>query len=113
VGTVHGLAERMHKQERRLRRQIAALAVGVPPARRFVAWLLDDRTRLYRVPLGMGLVSGGFLGFLPILGFWMLPLGLLLLALDLPFLRPPVSHASIRFRRWFRGWRRRRAGEPR
>jgi hypothetical protein len=27
---------------------------------------------------------GGAFGFLPILGFWMLPLGLALIALDLP-----------------------------
>jgi hypothetical protein len=37
------------------------------------------------------LMVGGVFGFLPILGFWMLPLGLALLALDLPFLRPPLA----------------------
>jgi len=37
------------------------------------------------------LVVGGLFGFLPILGFWMVPLGLALLALDLPFLRGPLA----------------------
>jgi len=37
-----------------------------------------------RTAAGLLLVIGGVLGFLPILGFWMLPLGLLLIALDIP-----------------------------
>ncbi|SFO57497.1 hypothetical protein SAMN04488056_108149 [Cohaesibacter marisflavi] len=40
-----------------------------------------------RKVLGVLLILGGILGFLPILGFWMLPLGLLILSIDLPFLR--------------------------
>ena len=37
--------------------------------------------------LGAALIVGGILGFLPILGFWMLPLGLMVLSIDLPYLR--------------------------
>jgi fatty acid desaturase len=37
------------------------------------------------------LIFGGFLGFLPVLGFWMVPLGLVLLAVDLPALQPPLA----------------------
>src|SRR5262249_26383038 len=37
--------------------------------------------------LRMTLVCGGLLGFLPIVGFWMLPLGLVLLADDVSALR--------------------------
>jgi hypothetical protein len=44
-----------------------------------------------RIPLAIGLLVGGTLGFLPILGFWMLPLGLALLAIDLPFLQSPLA----------------------
>ena len=44
-----------------------------------------------RVPLALVLMAGGFVGFLPVLGFWMLPLGLALLALDLPFMRSPMA----------------------
>ena len=35
-----------------------------------------------RVALGIALVLGGTLGFLPVVGFWMLPLGILVLAHD-------------------------------
>ena len=34
---------------------------------------------------------GGVFGFLPILGFWMLPLGAALIALDLPFTRKKIE----------------------
>jgi hypothetical protein len=44
-----------------------------------------------RIPLAIGLMIGGVLGFLPVLGFWMLPLGLALLAVDVPFLRGPLA----------------------
>ena len=40
-----------------------------------------------RVALGIGLIAGGTLGFLPVLGFWMIPLGLLVLSQDLPVVR--------------------------
>jgi hypothetical protein len=40
-----------------------------------------------RLFLGIPLILGGFLGFLPILGFWMVPLGAVLVALDVPPLR--------------------------
>jgi hypothetical protein len=43
--------------------------------------------RWLRIPAGLLLICGGFLSFLPILGIWMLPLGFLLLAEDLPMLR--------------------------
>ena len=36
------------------------------------------------------LILAGFVGFLPILGFWMVPLGLLLIAQDVPFLQRPI-----------------------
>jgi hypothetical protein len=44
-----------------------------------------------RIPVGFALVLGGFAGFLPIFGFWMLPLGILLIAQDVPFIRPPLA----------------------
>jgi|FEC22Drversion2_1045045.scaffolds.fasta_scaffold01002_1 hypothetical protein len=45
------------------------------------------RSRWLRLMLGVLLVIGGLFGFLPILGFWMAPLGLLLLSVDLPPVR--------------------------
>ena len=44
--------------------------------------------RLVRIALGVALVIlGGFFGFLPVLGYWMVPLGFLILATDLPPIR--------------------------
>ena len=40
-----------------------------------------------RKTAGIALVIGGMLWFLPVLGFWMLPLGLTLLAVDWPWAR--------------------------
>ena len=36
----------------------------------------------FRLPIGLVLMAGGFVGFLPILGFWMIPLGAAVAALD-------------------------------
>ena len=44
-------------------------------------------SRPLRVGLGVLLILGGFLGFLPILGFWMIPLGLVVLSIDIPYVR--------------------------
>jgi hypothetical protein len=35
-----------------------------------------------RLPVGLLLIAGGLLGFLPVLGFWMIPLGVAVAALD-------------------------------
>ena len=52
---------------------------------------------IVRSLLGLVLVAFGVLGFLPILGFWMIPLGLALVALDIP----PLEHWMItRLQRW-------------
>lgn len=40
-----------------------------------------------RKAIGVLLVAGGLFGFLPVLGYWMLPLGLALLAVDFPLAR--------------------------
>jgi purine-cytosine permease-like protein len=42
---------------------------------------------IVRMFIGVILILGGFLGFLPILGFWMIPLGLMVLSIDLPIVR--------------------------
>ena len=36
----------------------------------------------FRLPVGLLLISLGVFGFLPILGFWMIPLGIAVAALD-------------------------------
>ena len=62
-----------------------------PRLARFVGWLRQPSSRLVRIPLAILLVFGGIFSFLPILGLWMLPLGLLLIAQDLPFLQKPTA----------------------
>jgi hypothetical protein len=62
--------------------------------------LRDPERRWLRVPIGIALILGGTVGFLPVLGFWMIPLGLSLLALDFP--------AAAKANRWIE--RKARAG---
>ncbi|MEM5472657.1 hypothetical protein WNZ14_13050 [Hoeflea sp. AS60] len=59
-----------------------------------------------RIALGGGLVVGGIFGFLPVLGFWMVPLGLLVLSQDLPVVRRWRRSFVVRMER--RGGKRRR-----
>jgi hypothetical protein len=56
-------------------------------ARSAVRFLRRPANRWFRIPIGILLTFGGILGFLPILGFWMLPIGLALFADDVPLLR--------------------------
>ena len=100
----------MGKEARRLRRQFDALGRAAPPSRRLVDYLLRDRFRLVRLPLALLLILGGLLSILPIFGLWMLPLGLMLLSVDIPLLRPGVSGALIRLRRRASLWGRRARG---
>ena len=48
---------------------------------------------------------------LAVLGFWMVPLGALLLAQDIPFLRRPVLQSSVE-REWIK-WKSQRSRLPR
>lgn len=50
----------------------------------------------YRIPAGIALTLGGVVGFLPILGFWMVPLGLAVLAQDVPVMPPPLARLLAR-----------------
>ncbi|SDI50410.1 hypothetical protein [Alloyangia pacifica] len=54
--------------------------------RRMQHFLVHVRRRVppgLRLVLGLLLICGGILGFLPILGFWMIPLGFAVAMLDL------------------------------
>ncbi len=65
------------------------------------------QSRLGRLGLGWALIAGGILGFLPILGFWMIPLGLFVLSVDSPMLRRQRRLLATRVGRWRRGGRER------
>lgn len=62
-------------------------------AARLVRWIRQPGSRWVRLAVALLLIAAGFVGFLPILGFWMVPLGLLLVARDIPILRPPLARA--------------------
>jgi hypothetical protein len=68
--------------------RIERLIDRLPKAsRRAIRWLRRPSSRWVRIPAGVLLVGGAFLSVLPFFGIWMLPLGLMLLAEDLPPLR--------------------------
>lgn len=96
------------KENARLHRQFDRLSRRVPFSAGFLGWIRRPSSRFVRFPLGILLILGGIFSFLPVLGIWMLPLGLLLLALDLPFLQGPLNSLSLRIQRRWTNWRRRR-----
>ncbi|WP_246233268.1 hypothetical protein [Aurantimonas aggregata] len=56
--------------------------------------------RATRVSLGIALTIGGILGFLPILGFWMIPLGLIILSVDFAIVRRARRRTAVKWGRW-------------
>ena len=77
------------------------------PALRARFWRLYHRSQGYGrryIPPGLRFLAGfllivmGLLGFLPVLGFWMIPLGIAIAALD-------VKAALILVSAWWQGWR--------
>ena len=91
-----------------LRRAFKHLEREVPGSvGRQIRNLRHPNARWIRIPVGILFILGGVFSFLPLLGIWMLPLGLLLVAYDVPFLRRPVGRFTIwSARRWasFRLW---------
>ena len=84
------------KTERMLQRRLDKAERLLPAILgQWVGHLRRPSASWVRVPLGIILVMGGLLGFLPILGFWMVPLGLLLLALDIVLLRRPAARMMV------------------
>ena len=79
-----------------LRQAFRRLEDEVPgKAARALRSLRHPNARWIRIPLGVLLVLGGIFSILPFLGIWMLPLGLLLVAYDVPILREPVGRFTI------------------
>jgi hypothetical protein len=60
-----------------------------------VRWLRRPSARWVRLPTGLLLIVGSIFSILPILGLWMLPLGLVLLAEDVKPLRRLTDRALV------------------
>ena len=95
----------------RLDRKIDQIADELPEsAGGFLRWLKSPSSGWVRIPIASLLIVGGVVGFLPVLGFWMIPLGLLFLAPDVPFLQRPILHALTWLERRWVQWKRRLYG---
>jgi hypothetical protein len=92
---------------RELDRYLAAIGAYLPVwFCRTVIWLRKPSRVLVRVAVALLLIAGGFLSFLPVLGLWMLPLGLIIISQDLPFLQRPLLRVFQWADRKWQGWRR-------
>jgi hypothetical protein len=97
----------MSAVDARLDRQFERISRQVPASRGFLTWVRKPGWHLVRIPLALLLILGGIFSFLPVLGLWMLPLGLLVLAVDIPPLRRPVGDAIVRLQRFIANSQRR------
>lgn len=73
---------------------------------RMIERLKEPRCRFVRIPAAIALILGGLLGFLPLVGFWMFPLGLAILAIDIPIagrLLHRLMNLMQRLRCFYRG----------
>lgn len=66
-----------------------------PKLRSALRWLRSPRSRLVRIPLGVLCIIASFFWFLPVVGVEFFPVGLLLLAQDVPFLRKPAGRLTL------------------
>jgi hypothetical protein len=81
----------LHREQRQFERLLARLQARLPDRlARAMAWLVSPSAVLLRMPLGILFIIGGIFSFLPVLGVWMLPLGILLIAVDVPYVRRQV-----------------------
>lgn len=79
-----------------LRRAFRRLEHEVPgKVARVLRSLRHPDSRWVRIPAGILLILGGIFAVLPFLGLWMLPLGLLLIAYDIPILQKPVGRFTL------------------
>ncbi len=97
------------KEQVRLDRNLDKIEEKLPDfASTWLTWVRRPSHRYVRIPLGILLIFGGIFSILPFLGIWMLPLGLMLLAIDVPFLQRPVNATVHWAERTWTKWRNRR-----
>jgi hypothetical protein len=58
---------------------------------RVIEWILNPQSRWIRLPLGILCIIASLFWFLPVIGIEFFPIGLLLIAQDVPFLRRPTA----------------------
>lgn len=73
---------------------------------RVIRWLRSPASRKVRIPLGVLLIIASMLWFLPVVGIELLPIGLLLIAQDVPFLKKPVGEGMLWLERRWLAWRK-------
>ncbi|KXV35007.1 hypothetical protein AD940_04585 [Gluconobacter thailandicus] len=74
--------------------QMQALIRKLPGwMQRALIWLRKPERKWVRIPAGILFMLGGCMAFLPVLGVWMVPVGILLLAEDIPFFRRLMEKA--------------------
>ena len=64
--------------------------------RKLTGWIRQNIAPGLRFILGLILIVGGLLGFLPVLGFWMVPLGIAVVLMDV---RPFAKFLTRKFGR--------------
>lgn len=90
-GTTDPGDDRAEAWDRRVERGLRRLPNAVSNR---IQWLRHPDRRLIRIVAALLFVLGGIFSILPILGIWMLPLGLALLAEDCPGLKPWLESAA-------------------
>jgi len=55
-----------------------------------IRWLRKPSSFAVRLVVALLLILGGIFSFLPVVGLWMLPLGMLFIAQDVPLLQKPL-----------------------
>ena len=74
--------------------RVAYLLTKLPDrARSWIEWLRHPPRRWPRLLAAVLLITGGILSILPVLGLWMLPLGLALMSDDVPWLKTPLERS--------------------
>jgi hypothetical protein len=76
-------------------------------------------SKLLRILLGIAFLIGGLFWFLPILGLWMIPLGIMVLAVDLPAAQRLSKWSVAKWEesqgwreKWWGWWRRSKKRRP-
>jgi hypothetical protein len=88
---------------------VQSVAIADKPPRKITIFGREfqmPRSRWLRILIGIGLIVLGIFGFLPVLGFWMVPLGLLVLSYEFHLVR----RLRRRFVVWWQNRRRRNRG---